>query len=150
MKLGKEKLSFIYSRAEAVCINVEEAQSILGESSRDLKTLLSGIAKLGPKIAIITDGFAGAYALDSKTREVWFIGVYPHTPYERTGAGDAFFSTIVSCLAMEKTLEEALLWAPINSMSVTQYVGAQKGLLTQEKIKEYLKKAPEDYISTKI
>jgi hypothetical protein len=42
-------------------------------------------------------------------------------------------------------LEKALLWAPIESMSVVQYTGAQKGLLTKSQIVEYLEKAPESY-----
>ena len=145
MKLGKEKLDFIYSRAEAVCVNVEEAQLILSEKNRDLKVLLQGLALLGPKIVIITDGINGAYSYETENGYMYFMPVYPHVPYERTGAGDAFASTIVSCLAMGKTLSEALTWAPINSMSVTQFVGAQKGLLSKEKIEEYLAKAPEDY-----
>jgi hypothetical protein len=37
------------------------------------------------------------------------------------------------------------MWGPVNSMSVVQFVGAQKGLLSQEKIQEYIKKAPGDY-----
>ena len=31
------------------------------------------------------------------------------------------------------------------TMSVTEMVGAQKGLLTKDQISEYLKKAPADY-----
>lgn len=151
MKLGKEKLDFIYKRADAVCINVEEAQHILDEKSRDLKTLLKGVAALGPKIVFITDGFEGAYAYDSgKPEEFWFMPVYPHTPFERTGAGDAFFSTVVSYLTMGKTVDEALMRGPINSMSVVQQVGAQKGLLSAEKIEEYLANAPGDYKPRKI
>jgi sugar/nucleoside kinase (ribokinase family) len=76
--------------------------------------------------------------------------VYPHTPVEATGAGDAFASTVVSALILGKTLHEALSWAPINSMSVVQQVGAQKGLLTREKLEEYLKNAPEEYKLSKI
>ncbi len=143
MQFGAENLKEIYQKTDIFFCNVEEAQSILKESSRDLPTLLKKMASLGPKTTIITDGINGAYAYDQN--EVWFMPVYPHVPLERTGAGDAFASTIVSCLAMGKTLAEALTWAPINSMSVTQFVGAQKGLLSQEKIKEYLAKAPEDY-----
>jgi hypothetical protein len=30
-------------------------------------------------------------------------------------------------------------------MNVVQHVGAQEGLLSEEKIEEYLKSAPEDY-----
>ena len=76
--------------------------------------------------------------------------IYPHKPIERTGAGDAYASTLVSVLASGKNLEEALRWAGINSMSVTQYVGAQRGLLSREKIEEYLAKAPVDYKPSKI
>ena len=147
MKMGKEELGRIYKNTYIFSCNVEEAQLILGEKSRDLGALLKGIASLGPKIAIITDGINGAYAYDARENknDSWFMPVYPHTPFERTGAGDAFFSTLVTCLAMGKTLAEAMTWGPVNSMSVVQQVGAQKGLLTAEKIEEYLKNAPADY-----
>lgn len=151
MKLGTEALERIYKNTEAFFCNVEEAQKILNEKSRDVKILLKGLAGLGPKKVFITDGFEGAYAFDSSESEnFWFMPIYPHTPFERTGAGDAFASTVVSALALGKSLEEALSWGPINSMSVVQQVGAQKGLLTREKLEEYLKNAPENYKTIKI
>jgi sugar/nucleoside kinase (ribokinase family) len=150
IKTGAKALERIYKNTEIFFCNVEEAQKILVEESRDLPTLLEKMASLGPKIVVITDGFDGAYAFETRTGDKWFMPVYPHTPVERTGAGDAFASTIVSALALGKTLEEALLWGPINSQSVVQYIGPQKGLLTQEKIKEFLDKAPENYKPTKI
>ncbi len=152
IKTGMEKLSRIYNETDVFFCNVEEAQTILSEKSRDLPTLLKGLANLGPKIVVITDGFDGAYAYDAKNNDsdFWFMPVYPHTPFERTGAGDAFASTLVSALAIGKTLAEALTWAPINSMSVTQFVGAQKGLLTLPKLEEYLAKAPTNYKLRKI
>ena len=65
------------------------------------------------------------------------------------GYGDkiefVFASTLTSALALGKTFEEALLWAPINSMAVVQEIGAQKGLLTRAQIEEHLAKAPESY-----
>ncbi|MBI4155869.1 MAG: carbohydrate kinase family protein [Candidatus Zambryskibacteria bacterium] len=148
IKLGADALKKLYERTEIFICNIEESQLVLNEKSRDLPILLKGIVSLGPKIAVITDSINGAYAYDGS--DFWFMPVYPHTPFERTGAGDAYASTIVSCLAMDKTLEETLKWAGINSMSVTQYVGAQKGLLSQEKIEEYLAKAPESYEPKKI
>jgi hypothetical protein len=42
-------------------------------------------------------------------------------------------------------LEAALLWAPINSMSVVQKVGAQAGLLSEHEINHWLRKAPHWY-----
>lgn len=151
IKMGKDVLGRIYKNTEIFFCNVEEAQKILNESSRDIKILMKGLIALGPKKVFITDGFEGAYAHDTASPEdFWFMPIYPHTPFERTGAGDAFASTIVSALALGKTLEEALTWAPINSMSVVQQVGAQKGLLSREKLEEYLKNAPITYKISKI
>lgn len=144
IKLGTEKLKDIYERTDIFYCNVEEAQRILKIIETDVQKLMDMLHSLGPKIVVITDGIKGAYARE-EDGTVWFMPIYPHIPKERTGAGDAYESTITSALCMGKTLEEALTWAPINAMSVTQFIGAQKGLLTQEKISEYLEKAPEDY-----
>lgn len=144
IKLGIEKLKDIYAQAEIFYCNVEEAQRILATKELDPKILMNMLHALGPKIIVMTEGIKGAYARE-ENGDVWFMPTYPHVPKERTGAGDAYESTITACLAMGKTLEEALLWAPINAMSVTQEIGAQKGLLTQEQIEEYLQKAPPDF-----
>ena len=116
---------------------------LLGATETDLPLLLDKIHALGPKLVFITDGIAGAYASDGK--EKWFMPIYPHTPVERTGAGDAFAATVSAGLLLGLPLTDALRWGPINSMSVTQYVGAQEGLLSQEKIKALLEQAPADY-----
>jgi sugar/nucleoside kinase (ribokinase family) len=69
----------------------------------------------------------------------------PAPPVDRTGAGDSFASTVTSALALGKTLPEALSWGPINSMSVVQYIGAQKGLLHKDKLELLRSEAPEAY-----
>ncbi len=143
MKLGVDALKKVYECTEIFFCNVEEAQRILGIETRVPLELMKALMALGPKHVVLTDGINGAYAYDGEKE--WFMPVYPHTPFERTGAGDAYASTIVSAMALGKTLNEALMWAPINSMSVVQQVGAQKGLLSREKLEEYLKNAPEDY-----
>lgn len=148
IKFGVEAIKEIYERAEIFFCNVEEAKTILGSSEHDVKKLMEEIAKLGPKKVLITDSMNGAYAHDGE--QYYFMPVYPHEPYERTGAGDAFASTVVSALALGKSIEEALMWGPINSMSVVQQVGAQRGLLSREELEEYLKNAPEDYKPKKI
>ncbi len=149
MKLGVERTKNIYEHTEVFFCNFEEAQRILQTEEKDVKKLMDGIHAFGPKIVVVTDGIKGAYARE-QDGTYWFMPIYPNEPKERTGAGDAFSSTFASALLLGKTVEEALLWAPINSMSVTEYVGAQKGLLSQEKITEYLSKAPADYKPRKI
>jgi sugar/nucleoside kinase (ribokinase family) len=66
-------------------------------------------------------------------------------PLERTGAGDAFFSTFVSYLVKGFDPSYAITRAPINSMNVVQHIGAQEGLLSAEAIEDYLKKASPEY-----
>ncbi len=148
IQFGRQELKDIYSQTEVFFSNIEEAQKILETKEKDAKKLMEEMAKLGPKNIFITDGINGAYAYDSDG--FWFIPVYPGKPYERTGAGDAFASTVVSALALGKPIEEALMWGPINSMSVVREIGAQKGLLTREQLEEYLKNAPADYKPKKI
>ncbi len=140
-----ERLKRIYARTEVFFCNKEEAQIVLGSSEEDMSTLMARIRALGPKIAIVTDGPRGAYAQTEAGS--WFMPAYPDPkpPYERTGAGDAFSSTVTVALALGLPLEEALRWGPVNAMAVVQEVGAQAGLLTREKLEAYLKVAPSDY-----
>lgn len=146
MKLGREKLRALYTRSELFFCNKEEAERILDlPAGTDMKKLLSDVHALGPKIVIITDGPRGACSFDGTTMLKAPMYPDPKPPYERTGAGDAFASTIAVALSLGKPLEEALLWGPINSMAVVQEVGAQKGLLTREKLEEYLASAPAEY-----
>lgn len=151
IKFGKEKLKGIYARADVFFCNRDEVRRILQkEDGQDIKELLSQIAKLGPKIVVITDGVKGAYAYEGEN--FWFMPPYPDPkpPLQRTGAGDAFSSTFTVALFLGKSVFEALMWAPINSMSVVQHVGARAGLLTREKLEEYLAQAPLGYEPKKI
>lgn len=145
MKFGLKKLSGIYQLTKVFICNLQEAQRILETREENPAKLMAMLAALGPKIIVVTDGTKGAYSYDGK--HFLFMPPYPDSkpPFERTGAGDAFSSTFVSALAIGKTIEEALMLAPINSMSVVQKIGAQEGLLTLPEVENYLKKAPENY-----
>ncbi len=150
IKLGTEKLKHIYERTEIFFCNVEEAEKILGIKNKDILVLSKGIQALGPKMVSISDGPKGSYLF--LNGELWYISMYPDIapPVDRTGAGDAFASTLTAGLALGLSPLEAFAWGPINSMSVVQEIGAQKGLLTREKLEEYLKNAPTDYKARKI
>lgn len=142
---GTEKMAPFYKRAEIVILNREEAAQVTGKDRGSVEGLIQGLHDLGVTVAVVTDGADGAYASDGQ--KTLFMANYPDPkpPLDRTGAGDAFASTIAAALALGEPLETALEWAPINSMSVVQQMGAQAGLLTQTKLKEYLKDAPKDY-----
>jgi ribokinase len=151
IKLGAEKLKEVYAVTEIFFCNKEEAQSILNTSEQSMSKLLRSFRDLGPKLPVITDGPSGAYVVDEND-QAWHMPMYPDPadPIDRTGAGDAFASTFTSAIALGLSPAEALAWGPINSMSVVQHIGAQKGLLTKQELQQYLKDAPASYVARKI
>lgn len=142
---GTEKMRPFYERAEIVIMNREEAAQVTGKEREDVQALMRALHELGVAVAVVTDGADGAYASDGQ--KALFMPNYPdpQPPFDRTGAGDAFASTIAAALALGEPLETALRWAPINSMSVVQKLGAQAGLLSRDELEKYLAAAPEDY-----
>ena len=150
LKLGAKKLKAIYQHTHVLFVNREEAQRILNIKNENVKLLFKGLHRLGPKIILITDGPAGSYVSDGV--EQYYMPIYPDPapPFERTGAGDASSTGFMSALIYGLSPVEAAMWAPINSMNVVQYTGAQKGLLTKKKLLDLLKKAPKNYKPKKI
>lgn len=144
-KWGTEKLKAIYKRSHIVIMNREEAADVTGKPTISVQNLAKALHELGPEKVVITDGSKGSYA--SYDNRLITIPNYPDVapPVDRTGAGDAFASTIIAALAQGETMDTAMTWAPINSMSVVQKVGAQAGLLSREELEKYLSKAPENY-----
>ena len=145
MEAGVERLKRIYKRTEVLILNREEAVLVSGGNYDDIHDLLNRLHAYGPKIVVITDGPDGAYVSDGPKRLKMPLYPDPKPPFERTGAGDAFASTFVAAIIKGNTLEGALQWAPINSMDVVQYMGAQEGLLDETQLEQYLQKAPEWY-----
>jgi len=150
MKAGTKRLQRIYDQTDILILNREEAVTVGGGKHSDIHDLFDKLHALGPQVVVITDGPDGAYASDGHQRLKMPLYPDPKPPVDRTGAGDAFASTFVAAAAKGLPLEEALLWAPINSMSVCQKVGAQAGLLTEKELHSYLARAPKHYHPTKL
>jgi ribokinase len=145
MEAGTERLRRIYKRSEILILNREEAVIVGGGNHDDVHDLINHLHALGPRIVVVTDGPNGAYASDGDNRFQMPLYPDPAPPVDRTGAGDSFASTFTAALIKGKSLEEALQWAPINSMSVVQKVGAQAGLLKQHELEHFLQHAPDWY-----
>jgi ribokinase len=144
------KIPDVFKASELFFCNKEEAQRILNTKENDILALLTAMRTLGPHIVIITDGPRGAFAQNEEG--TWVAPMYPDPapPVDRTGAGDAFSSTVTALLASGLPLPDALLRGPINSMNVVQHVGAQAGLLSRENIESLLQNAPPEYKLTQI
>jgi ribokinase len=150
MEVGTERLKRIYQRSEVLILNREEAAMVGGGNHDDIHDLFDHLHALGPKIVVITDGPQGAYVSDGHDRLQMPLYPDPGPPVDRTGAGDSFASTFVASLMKGNSIEGALQWAPVNSMSVVQKVGAQAGLLTEKELEGYLRQAPDWYKPTRL
>ncbi|HEY5110278.1 MAG TPA: carbohydrate kinase family protein [Acidimicrobiales bacterium] len=143
---GADQLGRLFRRSSVVVCNRQEAATLTGEHpGADPVVLLDRMLALGPERVVITDGSAGAYGSDGVVRLA--VPVFPDDGpvTDRTGAGDAFASTLVAALASGLTLEEAMARAPVNSMRVVQQVGSQAGLLDDGTLEVLLAGAPAGY-----
>lgn len=145
LRAGLDKLRDLYTLSDIFFCNVEEAEEVLGINTLGTKELLKKMKDLGPKTVVITDGPKGAYAYDGTN--FYMQPPYPDQKpaYDRTGAGDAFASTVTAAIGHDIDIGTAMQWGAVNSMSVVQQIGAQKGLLTRTELEEYLKKAPAEF-----
>lgn len=133
-KKGPKFLNNILKRTEALVLNKEEAQLLLGNDPTKYvheNILLKKLIMLGPKIVVMTAGSEGAYAYDGKI--MYYIRPNPVKIAETTGAGDAFTSSFVAGLIKAKPVEFCLRLAQTNAESVIQNYGAKNILLSWSK-----------------
>jgi ribokinase len=138
LRAGSQKNKLILERTDLLSVNVEEAQSWVGECKRDPEELCKKLMKLGPKAIALTDGRKGAYSYSEEG--FYYIEEYPGPRIEATGAGDAFTTAYITALAHGLPHKEALRWGPMNAGSVVQQVGPQAGLLMKHEMEEQLSK----------
>lgn len=148
LRFGVKRLREIYKHTYVLFLNREEGELVAGKKEgTPIKELFAALHKLGPKVVCITDGPAGAYASDGIS--TWFMPPYPDPkpPVSRTGAGDAFSCGFLCALIYGQPVSEALRWAPVESMHVVQFFGAQTGLLTKPQLQIWLRKAPKKFVA---
>ncbi|OGM21928.1 hypothetical protein A2863_04170 [Candidatus Woesebacteria bacterium RIFCSPHIGHO2_01_FULL_38_9b] len=126
-----------------IYVNREEAEKLarMEDSNGKEKELLKKVSELGPKVVIVTNGGGGSFLYDSENEKYYKAGVMPVDAYERTGAGDSFGAGCIAAIIRGKTYQEALLWGTVNAASVIGYVGAQKGLLKESDMPEWIERA---------
>ena len=139
LEKGAKVLSPIFSKADVLIMNKEEASSLTGIPVDKKEKVAYKMCLITKGIGVITDANNGAIACDRNY--FYHIGTHSNRAVERTGAGDAFASGFVAGLAKYESIEGALELATDNASSVVNWVGAKKGILhaNQEPFKEKLK-----------
>ncbi len=113
LRKGPKANRLVLERTHLLSVNVEEAQSWVGDSGRDPELLCQKLMKLGPRAVALTDGRKGAYSYSDEG--FFYTPEYPGPKVEATGAGDSFTTAYIAALAYGKPHREALLWGPVNA-----------------------------------
>ncbi len=141
LKLGAKKLKRVLDVTTVLFLNKEEARLFTRISEEeDIKQLLRAMVKLGPRVAVITDGPKGSYVFDGAS--FYRLPIFPAPIIERTGAGDSFGTAFTAALCRGKDIREAMRWGTIDSAGVIQKIGPQDGLLTIAELNKQLKRHP--------
>lgn len=134
----------LLKNTSVLILNREEAIKFIHYPVKpEEETVIKRLHSLGPQIVVMTNGKKGAIAYDGKLfyRIRALEGI---VRVDSTGAGDSFAVGFLSKLFLNdwsggenpELISEALRWGIFNSNSVVQYVGAQKGLLSLNKIEK--------------
>jgi ribokinase len=134
---GKDNIAQALLATQLLFVNKEEAEELLDLSSdqKDIEDLIKELKKLGPKIAVITDGQNGSFTINDKG-ETLRENIVNVDVIEKTGAGDAYSSGFLSALIKGKTIANSMEWGTKNATSVIGKTGAQAGLLQKADLEQ--------------
>lgn len=131
-------------------LNREEAIKFANFPARqDIYRVMEILSSYGPRYVIVTNGKDGAYAYDGVLK--YQIDAVNREKIDPTGAGDAFSTGFLGRIISadingdelnKDIMGESLKWGIINSSSVVNQIGAQKGLLDLNGIKDESAKYP--------
>lgn len=145
--MGASYLSKILEAASVLILNREEAAVLLDKrQSTPVRTLLNGLAALGPRICIVTDGARGVHAFDGGC--YYFMKPYRVKVVSTAGAGDAFNSGLLAGLIRTSSLETAIKVGMANAASVIKYWGTKNRLLSWSEALQFIRKHTESVLKT--
>lgn len=139
MNAGAESFANVTRSCDVLIVNKEEAERILygevlvSEKQEGVESLLFRLNRLGPKIAVITDGENGAFAIDA-VGKVYTQSIFKEKITEKTGAGDGFSTGFLAACLSGKDIPTALLWGTADAAGVVSKHGGQQGLLTRSEL----------------
>lgn len=129
--------SEILQCVSTLILNETEAQMMaqnLHITFVSLKDLTIQLARICEKVCIIT---LGAQGLVAATHDIFYqLDAYKITPIDTTGAGDTFIGALVSQLAQNIPLPQALQFASFASSLACLKIGAQSSIPHYEEIQK--------------
>ncbi len=111
----------------------------------NLINYFKAVAARGPKIVVVTNGAEGVYVYSENT--IYFHPSFPIKVVNTLGAGDAFGSAFVAGIARFGSVETAIRYGILNSVSVITHIDAKTGLMLQKDLDFELEKLDKTLLS---
>lgn len=144
LKSGLKVIEPILKVTTVLIVNKEEGWQLVGHGDKtgieNIKETMKKLYQLGPEFVVVTDGPNGSYAYDG--HKYHHIGIFPVPVLQRTGAGDAFSTGVLSAMINGQGIDESLRWGTFSSAAVIQKMGPQAGLLHKKEMLSQLKANP--------
>lgn len=129
------------AHTEILIVNLEEAETILGTTLAEAKSvgaLIHGLLLLGPKEVAITNSTGGAWA--GNEDQIWHCDSFPVDVVSKTGAGDAFSAGYLAARFYKENIDSALLWGIANSCHIIAAAGPEKTSLNKKEMASAISK----------
>jgi len=130
-ELNSPQLKSLLKYIDVLLLNQQEAEVLTNLPFDDI-SFWPKLKDLKSHMVAITRGRLGAHI--STPTQTLFSPIISTNVTDETGAGDAFGSTFVAGLMLEKNINTCLDIALKNSASVVTHLGAKPGLLKKSKI----------------
>jgi ribokinase len=140
---GAKYLKPLLEKTSLLILNKEEAACLVGKTNP--KKTLMRLLKLGPELAVVTDGPNPIHAAEGKY--LYYLKPSHVKVVEATGAGDAFAAAFLAGIIEKGEIEFALKLGLAESQSVVTNYGPKQGLL---KYKELLEKTKNLYVKKEL
>ncbi|OGD62383.1 hypothetical protein A2215_03015 [Candidatus Berkelbacteria bacterium RIFOXYA2_FULL_43_10] len=148
IKQGAQRYKALLANTKILFLNKEEAINFINlPVSSKTEELLKTFSGYGVKFVVITDGKRGADCFDGE--RMYHIDALNQKRVDATGAGDSFACGFAARVIRAKsdaissdTVKESLIWGILDSSSVVNVIGAQKGLLTKSGMEEAISSNP--------
>lgn len=135
--LGGKDLKPILGKVDVLLLNQEEASRLTGVTFKKEKKVFKKLDEIIPGLAVMTKGGKGVVASDGN--HLWRAPSLAAPVVEKTGAGDAFGSGLLTGLIKEGSVSYGLQLGVANASYCIGKVGAKEGLLKEgsrwEKVK---------------
>ena len=95
----------------AQCVAFSQPGLDLWARGRNTDAALAAVLKLGPQMALVTQGAAGARFITQRDHTPQQVAVPQVTAIDTTGAGDVFHAALAIALAERQAAHDAVRWA---------------------------------------